>query len=238
MYKKYEFRFIYQQVHNFCSETLGAFYLDIIKDRQYTTKTDGLPRRSAQTALYHISEAFVRWIAPILSFTAEEIWQSLPKVSTEQSVFFEQWYPLPEFSTHAKVDNETWDLFAQLRFASSKELEKLRNEKTIGSSLDSEIHLYCDQNLYDALQPFADELRFILICSYVHLHLDDDLPANAIKTDIDGLSLTAKASEHTKCVRCWHHREDVGSKAEHPELCGRCVENIDESGTGEQRTYA
>ncbi|MBF0263782.1 MAG: isoleucine--tRNA ligase [Gammaproteobacteria bacterium] len=237
-YKKYEFRFIYQQVHHFCSETLGAFYLDIIKDRQYTTKTDSLARRSAQTALYHISEAFVRWIAPILSFTAEEIWQSLPKVSDEKSVFFEQWYKLPDFSTHAKVDNETWELFSQIRLASSKELEKLRNEKTIGSSLDAEIDLYCDQNLFDALQPFADELRFILICSYVHLHLQNEAPENAVKTDIDGLALTAKASEHQKCVRCWHHREDVGTVSEHPELCGRCVENIDDDGVGEQRTYA
>jgi len=240
-YNNYEFRFIYQKVHNFCSEDLGSFYFDIIKDRQYTTQKESLVRRSAQTALYHISEAFTRWIAPILSFTAEEIWAYLPANSAtgqarEASVFFEQWHELPKFSQAALVPEHVWQQLLQIRIACSKETENLRKQKLLGASLESEISLYCDGDLQETLSKFADELRFILICSYVHIHPLAEKTQTSIQTDIDGLFIEVCASQHTKCVRCWHHREDVGTHKQHPSLCGRCVENID--GAGETRKYA
>jgi len=238
-YNNYEFRFIYQKVHNFCSEDLGAFYLDIIKDRQYTTQADSVIRHSAQTALYHISEAFTRWIAPILTFTAEELWGFLPG-EREKSVLFDSWYVFPKFSEAAEIENDVWQLLITLRVACSKELEVLRNNKTIGSSLDAEITLFVDKNLCNerlqsTLNLLGDELRFVLICSYAFVVIDN-CPENAITTDIEGVSLLAKASEHEKCVRCWHHREDVGIHSEHPELCGRCIDNV--AGDGENRHYA
>ncbi|MCP4124804.1 MAG: isoleucine--tRNA ligase [Bacteroidetes bacterium] len=234
-YETYEFHLVYQKVHNFCAMDLGAFYLDVIKDRQYTTQEDSVARRSAQTALHHIIEAMTRWIAPILSFTAEELWEFIPGEHTE-SVFFETWYPFPP-EIKDEMDDEYWKQVLKVRVACSKEMEKLRSDKTIGSSLDAEIDLYCDESLKTILSQLDDELRFVLITSEVNLHDLSDKPDAAVEIeDLPGLALTVKPSEHTKCVRCWHHREDVGQSAEHPELCGRCVENI--SGDGEVRHYA
>ncbi|MCP3849038.1 MAG: class I tRNA ligase family protein, partial [Gammaproteobacteria bacterium] len=234
-YETYEFHLVYQKVHNFCAMDLGAFYLDVIKDRQYTTQEDSVARRSAQTALHHIIEAMTRWIAPILSFTAEELWEFIPGEHTE-SVFFETWYPFPP-EIKDEMDDEYWQQVLKVRVACSKEMEKLRSDKTIGSSLDAEIDLYCDEELKKVLSQLDDELRFVLITSDVNLHDLSDKPDDAVEIeDLPGLALTVKPSEHTKCVRCWHHREDVGQSAEHPELCGRCVENV--SGDGEVRHYA
>ncbi len=234
-YEEYEFRFIYQKVHNFCSEDLGSFYLDIIKDRQYTTQSDSLIRRSAQTALYHISEAFTRWIAPILSFTAEELWSYLPG-DREKSVLFDSWYDFPVFPAEKVLSDDIWQQLIAIRIACSKELESLRNNKQIGSSLDAKISLFCDEKLKTTLSQLGDELRFVLICSDVLLIDIEDAPEQAVITDIDNLSIIVQASEHQKCVRCWHHRNDVGNNTEHPELCGRCVENV--AGDGETRQYA
>ena len=234
-YEQYEFRFIYQKVHNFCSEDLGAFYLDIIKDRQYTTQKDSLIRRSAQTALYHISEAFTRWIAPILSFTADELWSYLPG-SREKSVLFDSWYAFPALPIENTLTDDFWQQLINIRMVCGKELENLRNDKIIGSSLDAEITLYCNEQLKSTLSLIGDELRFVLICSDVILEDLDNATEQSVTTDVDGLAIIARASEHQKCVRCWHHREDVGSHSEHPELCGRCVDNV--SGNGEKRLYA
>jgi isoleucyl-tRNA synthetase len=234
-YEEYEFRFIYQKVHNFCSEDLGAFYLDIIKDRQYTTQTDSLIRRSAQTALFHISEAFTRWIAPILSFTADELWAHLPG-EREKSVLFDSWYEFPQLPLDNNLSDEFWQQLITIRMACGKELETLRSNKIIGSSLDAEITLFCNDKIRKDLSRLGDELRFVLICSNVFLDDLDNASESSVATDIDGLSIIAELSEHQKCVRCWHHREDVGSNSEHPELCGRCVDNV--SGNGEERLYA
>ncbi len=234
-YEQYEFHLVYQKVHNFCAMDLGAFYLDVIKDRQYTTQEDSVARRSAQTALHHIIEAMTRWIAPILSFTAEELWAFIPGEHTE-SVFFETWYPFPP-EIQDEMDDEYWQQVLKVRVACGKEMEKLRVSKTIGSSLDAEIDLYCDEPLQAILARLEDELRFVLITSEVRLHKLSDKPSDAVEIEeLPGLALTVKASEHTKCVRCWHHREDVGTHSEHPELCGRCVDNV--SGDGEVRHYA
>ncbi len=234
-YEQYEFRFIYQKIHNFCSEDLGAFYLDIIKDRQYTTQKDSLIRRSAQTALYHISEAFTRWIAPILSFTADELWSHLP-ARTEKSVLFDSWYEFPLLPVENTLTDEFWQQLITIRMECSKELENLRNDKIIGSSLDAEITLYCNQQIKSSLSLLGNELRFVLICSEVFLDDLENATEQSVKTDINGLLIVASASGHQKCIRCWHHRQDVGSNSEHPELCIRCVENV--SGSGEKRFYA
>ncbi len=222
-YDNYQFHQVYQKLHHFCAVDMGSLYLDVIKDRQYTCQTDSLARRSAQTALYHIVEALVRWLAPILSFTAEDIWQHMPGERGE-SILLETWY---QGLVASQEQTTQWDSVFTIREAVSKELEALRNAGTIGSSLDAEVEIYCNEKLYKQLSFLEDELRFVLITSSAQIHLS---------TDIEDFELKIKASEYTKCVRCWHHREDVGTNADHPELCGRCVENV--TGEGEQRQYA
>jgi isoleucyl-tRNA synthetase len=241
-YEAYEFHHIYQKVHNFCANDLGGFYLDVIKDRQYTTRADSVARRSTQTAMYFIAEALVRWLAPILSFTAEEIWRNLPG-DREESVFMETWFELPEMFLPGEEAGERfgldyWRDVLAVRDAVKKEAEKVRVAGQIGSSLDAEVDLYCDQAWMEKLTRVEDELRFVLITSYARVHPLGEQPDDAVAVDLGGVRLGIRVtpSAHNKCVRCWHHREDVGSNAEHPELCGRCVENVD--GAGEHRTYA
>ena len=242
-YENYDFHNIYQKLHNFCAVDMSSFYMDVVKDRQYTTHSESLARRSTQTAMYHVIEALVRWMAPILSFTAEEVWSYIPGDRGE-SVFLETaWYVLPEVSadeaTESDMGLEYWQRVLQVRMAVSRELEKLRVNKEIGSSLDAEVDLYLDDELYAALGQLEDELRFVLITSYARIHKMADKPSSAEDVSLADqtvIGIQASASEHTKCVRCWHHREDVGRDADHPELCGRCVENV--VGQGEQRRFA
>ena len=241
-YDDYEFHRIYQLVHNFCAVDMGSFYLDIIKDRQYTTQADSIPRRSAQTAMYHVVEALVRWFAPIMSFTAEEIWRHIPGQRAE-SVFLSTWYELPsagytESELQRHMDAGFWEQVITVRDAVSKELEKLRVGGAIGSSLDAEVDLYTEGETAARLRLLEDELRFVLITSYARVHEVAARPDAAVEADTPGLPLWLRVtpSAHAKCVRCWHHREDVGGNPEHPELCGRCVENV--TGEGEQRRYA
>ncbi|OAD19916.1 isoleucyl-tRNA synthetase [Candidatus Thiomargarita nelsonii] len=228
-YENYHFHVVYQKVHHFCAVDMGSLYLDIIKDRQYTCQTNSLARRSAQTALYHIVEALVRWLAPILSFTAEDIWRSMPGKRGESVLLESSWYdglfPYPD---------ETWEKIFEVREAVNKELEKLRGSEAIGSSLDAEVDIYCDDALYTQLTALEDELRFVFISSYARVHPASAKPEQVVTGE--GFWFQVKPSEHPKCVRCWHHREDVGSHPEHPELCGRCVDNV--VGGGEQRRYA
>jgi isoleucyl-tRNA synthetase len=241
-YEAYEFHHIYQKVHNFCSVELGAVYLDIIKDRQYTTQRDSVARRSAQTALYLIAEALVRWLAPVLSFTAEEIWRNLPG-EREESVFLETWYKLPDMfvvdePAGQRFGADYWRDVLSVRERVSKELERVRVAGEIGSSLDAEVDLYCDPVWLEKLSRLEDELRFVLITSYARLHPLANQPADAQSVEIGArrLGIRVVPSKHSKCVRCWHHREDVGANSEYPDLCGRCVSNV--AGTGEQRVYA
>ncbi len=238
-YKEFNFHLIYQKLQHFCTIDLGGFYLDIIKDRQYTTQSDSVARRSAQTALYHIAEAMCRWIAPILSFTADELWKAIPGKRSD-SVFLENWHQdLTDLDPGATMNMAFWQTILEVRSAVSKELEALRADKTIGSSLDAEVTLYVDAELQDALEMLDQELRFVLITSDVNIEDINSADENCIETTISSgqtIKIKASASEHTKCVRCWHHREDVGSNTEHPELCGRCVENV--AGNGEQRLFA
>ncbi len=231
-YQSYQFHVIYQKLHNFCVTDMGGFYLDILKDRLYTCKTQGIPRRSAQTALYHIAEAFVRWITPILSFTADEIWSFLPGDRGE-SVFTQEWYQyLPQLDTAERLDRQFWDQVLQVKTAVNRVLEEARVQGLIGSSLNAEVRLYCASDLYEQLAQLQDELRFVLITSQVGL-LTGETPASAQQTEVPGLAVSVTASEHHRCARCWHHRKDVDADTQ---LCSRCVENS--SGNGEHRCYA
>ena len=235
-YQDYQFHLIYHRLHNFCVVDMGGFYLDVIKDRQYTTGADSLPRRSCQSAMYHIIEAMSRWLAPILSFTAEEIWRHLPG-ERDKTVFTATWYQgLFALDAGDPFDRAFWSRVLAVRTAIGRQLEAARNAGEIGAALDAEIDLYCAPELQAVLNRLGDELRFVLITSEARVHELAERPADAEESDLDGLAVRIRPSKHQKCVRCWHRRDDVGGHAEHPELCGRCVENLD--GAGELRRYA
>lgn len=228
-YDNYEFHLIYQMLHQFCVVEMGGFYLDIVKDRQYTTPGNSLARRSGQTAMYHLIEMMVRWLAPITSFTAAEIWKHIPGERSD-SIFFETWYELDINESESKERQSRWNSIISIRDEVNKQLETLRVDKVIGGSLDAEIDLYCEEDTKKQLENLGDELRFVLIASYARLHTMDEKPAVAIESEISGLFIQVSASNHDKCVRCWHYREDVGSHEKHPELCDRCIDNIDGEG--------
>ena len=235
-YHSYQLHGIYQKLHNFCIVDMGGFYLDIIKDRQYTTRADSVARRSAQTALYHIAEAFTRWITPILSYTADELWAALPAIEgREESVFLTTWYDLPQPSTASDMDAAYWQIISQVKNAVNKAIEAQRTAGAIGKSLSASVTVYCSGDVFDKLSRLQDELRFVLITSSAKIS-NDAAPEEALATDIDGLSVLVEPNTDTKCVRCWHQRPEVGSIDAHPELCHRCVENID--GDGEVRHFA
>lgn len=235
-YDDYHFHLIYQKIHQFCSVDMGAFYLDIIKDRQYTTQKDSLARRSAQTAMYHIAEALVRWLAPILSFTAEEIWRYLPGERAE-SVFLTSWYEnYPIITPNPAFNQEYWQNVMAIRDAVNKELEETRNQGKIGSGLDAELALYCNAKIAEQLGQLQPELRFVFITSAASIHPESQRPDDAMITAIPGLAVKVIPSVFKKCIRCWQHREDVGDDPEHPEICLRCVENV--TGSGEIRRFA
>ncbi|MCE1241770.1 isoleucine--tRNA ligase [Oryzomicrobium sp.] len=221
-YAGYEFHKVVQALQTFCSEDLGAFYLDVLKDRLYTTGADSLARRSAQTALWHILQALTRLMAPILSFTAEEIW-AVVSGKPDDSVMFTTWHPLP-VGGDSEALLAKWAALREVRGEVMKELEALRVAGSIGSSLQAEVEIHCDGEKYARLASLGDDLKFVLICS----------KATVVKSTED--KLVATPSGHGKCERCWHVREDVGANTEHPTLCGRCVENL--YGAGEARTHA
>jgi isoleucyl-tRNA synthetase len=233
-YRRYEFHLIYQKVHKFCVVDLSGIYLDVTKDRLYTMPAESGPRRSAQTAMYHIAESMVRWLAPVLSFTAEEMWRYLPGERSE-SVFLETWYELPEVPR----DDIDWAALIELRGNVLQELEKLRNAGVIGAPLEAEVDVYAPPAAFARLNALRDELRFFFITSEARVHQVDVMPSHAVAATgagLTGVSIAVKETEAAKCARCWHRQPDVGQHAEHPELCGRCVTNI--SSAGEKRTYA
>ena len=221
-YDKYAFQPALQDIQTFCSADLGGFYLDVIKDRLYTTKVDGLPRRSAQTAIHHILQSLTKLIAPILSFTAEEIWETLHP-GRDDSVFSHQYHALPEV---AGADGLLlrWAALRQIRADVLKRIESEREAGRIGSSLQAEVQLTANPAQLALLSSLADELRFVLITSAASV-------AAGAETQIE-----ITPSTHKKCDRCWHYREDVASHVEHPTICGRCVSNLE--GAGESRKHA
>lgn len=221
-YPNYAFHFAVQDLVHFCSEDLGAFYLDILKDRLYTTKQNGTARRSAQTALYHITRSLVLLISPILCFTAEEAWQQFCQ-NEEDSVLYHTWHSFPKF----KDDDELIDKWTKIRAARTiinAAIEPLRTNKSLGSSLQAEVKLSAPEPMYSLLYSLGEELRFVMLVSNIELEQADELQAY-VQTS------TAK-----KCERCWHYRHDIGQINTHPTLCIRCANNID--GEGEQRQFA
>jgi len=235
-YDDYQFHQVCQRLHNYCAAELGGFYLDIIKDRQYTTRPDSSARRSAQTALYRIVDAMARWMAPILSFTADEIWENLPG-EREDAVFLAGWgEPLLQLGSDDELDRDFWNRVIAVRAAVNRELEALRGEGRLRGSLDASVTLYCDDALRELLGRLGDELRFVLITSGARVEALADAPDEARATDLGALRIVAAPSPDEKCERCWHRRPDVGRSEDHPTLCARCVSNVD--GPGEERRFA
>lgn len=233
-FNSYNFLTVYQKVHNFCALDLGGFYLDIIKDRQYTTQKDSLARRSCQTAMYHIIEAFTRWMAPITSFTADEIWQAMPG-QRGPSVFLETWYEGLSSLEGDELGRDYWQTILEVKTAVNKALEDARVAGVIGGSLEAEVTLFADAALTGQLNRLGSELRFVLITSEATVKPLVQA-GDAAATELAGLKVLVEKSVHQKCDRCWHRRAEVGTIADHPDLCGRCVENIE--GSGEQRQFA
>ena len=230
-YGNYEFHLVAQKLQNFCSEDLGGFYLDILKDRLYTAPAASRVRRSAQNALYHITHCLTRLMAPILSFTAQEVWEVLER--GEASVFEQTWYEfgLPRDAEELRM---RWKKLRTLRSDVQKRLEELRVAGKIGSSLAGEVELFANGESREFLKSFADDLRFVFITSQARLA--ERPPADAIGTTLPDVSIRVVPSPHRKCDRCWHYREDVGRDSRHPQLCGRCVSNL--YGAGEVRRHA
>ncbi len=247
-YDAMDFHQVTQHITAFCSQDLGSFYLDIIKDRQYTTQADGQPRRSAQTAIYHIAQALIRWITPILSFTAQEAWEVLnndSNVSGEDSyVFTQAWYEFPQFELSA-ISNDDWHNIMRAKDMVNKNIETARGNKIINANLSADATIYADGAMYGSLAKLGEELRFVLITSNADLQPMDKAPATIINDDsavndsnesAADLKVVITAADGTKCVRCWHIRDDIGVDSAHPELCARCVTNV--AGNGEVRHYA
>ena len=224
-YERYEFHTAVQKLQGFCSEELGSFYLDILKDRLYTAGENSKARRSAQNALYHITQCLHRLIAPILSFTAEEVHEILSG-KDDESVFVGEWYALPEAHLDSSVMS-SWQILVAVRAKVNKQLEESRAASLIGSALAAEVDVYVSDADYEVLKKLGDDLRLVLITSRATVH--------RVATEAEQ-RIEVTPSTHTKCERCWHYRADVGSDAAYPTICGRCVSNL--FGQGEARHYA
>ncbi|TYK64431.1 isoleucine--tRNA ligase [Colwellia echini] len=243
-YDKYELHVVVHKIMNFCTNELGGFYLDIIKDRQYTAKSDSNARRSCQTAMYLIVESMTAWMAPILSFTAQEVWEALPlPVSGERDdfVFTGVWFDglakqVASSTLENELPNEYWAELLSVRGEVNRALEQARKEKTVGKALEAQVTLYATQNLATKLAKLGEELRFVLITSKATIETVTAAPENAQATEVEGLWLSVAPAEGSKCDRCWHVTTDIGESEAHPELCGRCITNVD--GDGEVRQFA
>lgn len=223
-YARYDFAEVVQALMNFCSVDLGSLYLDVTKDRLYTMQEDSRGRRSAQTAMFHVVEAFVRWIAPILAFTAEEIWGFLPG-ERDKNVLFTTWYEgLHELPADAGLNADRFDRLLALREQVARTLEPMRAAGEIGAALEAELAIDVSAEIAAWLEPLQQELRFLFISGDVQ-----------VQAGTAAASIIASKTSKPKCVRCWHHQADVGANPGHPELCGRCIVNID--GAGETRRF-
>ena len=226
-YQRYEFHLVVQKLTSFCSEELGGFYLDILKDRLYTAGADSAARRSAQNALFHLTHALIRLMSPILSFTGEEGWSALTG-QTEAGVFEQQWHTLPDLpASDAAQLMSDWAAVCACRARVNKQLEAARGANLIGSALQAEVDIYAQGAECDALTRLGDDLRFVFITSRANVHRVSNENQQRIEVS---------PSPHAKCDRCWHYRQEVGSNTEHPTLCGRCLSNL--FGAGEARTHA
>ena len=235
-YDNYDFHMVVKSLMRFCSIEMGSFYLDIIKDRQYTAKADSKARRSCQTALYLIAESLVRWIAPILSFTAQEAWEAMPG-ERDEFVFTQTWFDgLQELPADASFSHEYWQRVLTFRDKANRAIEQARGAGTIGGSLEAEVTIYTqDETMLSTLRALGNELRFVLITSRADV-VAEAAPADAVKAEQGDLAFVVKKSTAAKCERCWHYEAEVGADPEYPGLCPRCIENV--KGAGEERRFA
>jgi isoleucyl-tRNA synthetase len=225
-YEVYEFHPVVAKLQIYCSEDLGAFYLDVLKDRLYTTAPNSLARRSAQTALWQITQAMLRWMAPFLSFTAEEAWAVLREAgrtpaASADSIFLDTYL---QFDAPDEALLTKWQRIRELRELVNKDIEVLRTDGKVGASLQASVRLTASAADHALLASLGADLKFVFITSAV------DLVAG------DALSISAQPSSGTKCERCWHYCDDIGSDPAHPTLCGRCASNL--YGAGETRQFA
>lgn len=235
-YDSYDFHLVVQRLMQFCSVEMGSFYLDIIKDRQYTAKADGLARRSCQTALWYIAEALVRWIAPILSFTADEIWRCLPGKHAHY-VFTEEWITgLSGLAEDEPMNDAYWQVLLKVRTDVNRVIEQARADKRIGSPLEAAVTLYAEDALAEKLTRLGDELRFMLLTSEARVEKYQSAGDDAQQGDmLKGLKISLNQAAGDKCPRCWHHTSDMGLNTLQPDLCARCVTNL--TGNGEYRKF-
>jgi isoleucyl-tRNA synthetase len=235
-YEEYDFHKVVQLLMNFCSIELGSFYLDIIKDRQYTAKADSAARRSCQSALYVIAESLIRWIAPILSFTAQEAWEQMPG-KRDEFVFTSKWYEnLQKLDESSDFNSDYWQRMLAFRNEANKAIETARNNGVIGGSLEAVVTIYADGQLKEDLKKIEKELCFVLITSKAVV-ADGAAPENAFKSEVlENCSFTVEKSQAKKCERCWHYEDSVDADPQYPGLCKRCVENINTD--GEVRLFA
>ena len=217
-FKKYQYHTAVQKIHNFCVNELGGIFLDIVKDRLYTTSTDSHARRSCQTSMYHIVSILVRLISPILSFTAEEIWQTYsPLKKQHKSVFLSKFIDDIEFVDQQIIDEE-WTKLFEIKDLVNQAIEKARNDGLVKGSLDTKVEIICTKDTYEILQNFGEELHFVFISSNCEIKQGESL------------SINISQSKYEKCARCWHRSDTVNKSLNHPELCSRCVDNIENEG--------
>ncbi len=236
-YDDYAFHLIYQRIHNFCAVDMGGFYLDVIKDRLYTTRAHSRARRSAQTAMFYVVHALARWLAPIVSFTADEIYRAIPGAEND-TVFLCEWSQgLARLDDKSALSADEWTRVLDLRRLTDKQLEALRKAGAIGSALDAEVEIFCADEDHGILSRLGDELRFVLITSQAAVSKADARPDDVIMAE-ENLWIRAVVSDKDKCERCWHRRADVGADRSFPGVCARCAENLRDGGAGEERLHA
>ncbi len=241
-YSDYQLHMVYQKVHHFCSQTLGAFYLDVLKDRLYTARADSQARRSAQTAMWHVLNALIPWISPILTFTADEILAAMPEHSDAHragDVLFLQWHDLPVSRLSGVwADDSSWDDLFEIRQAVLKSIESLRQKGELGASLEAQVALFLPEEWLTLCRGIGDELRFVLITSGVTVHTYAERPQHATEYALarGTLAVAVHKADGEKCQRCWHISESVSADAAHPGICSRCVVNV--AGEGESRGFA
>ena len=236
-YREYAFHRVYQRIHNFCAVDMGGFYLDVIKDRLYTMHADSLGRRSAQAALLRIVHALARWLAPIASFTADEIYRAIPGRG-HKVVFTCVWSEdLPRLDASATLTSSDWQRILELRRHIDRRLEALREAGDIGSSLDAEVEIFCGVEDREVLWKLQEELRFVLITSAARVIDTDAHCADAAMVEA-GVWVRVAASSAEKCRRCWHRRDDIDSGHAFPGVCGRCAGNLRSAVTSENRRHA
>jgi len=228
-YAKFDFHLVAQRLQTFCSEELGGFWLDILKDRLYTAGADSKARRSAQSALHHVTHSLLRLMAPMLSFTAEEAWAILNPArdgEPQESVFLHTWTDVLPKQEGEKELVARWKRIREIRAEVVKQLEQSRAAGLIGSSLQANVSLLMPEPDLGLMRSLGDDLKFVFITSVADVSPSPD----------DGIMIEVRASQDPKCERCWHYRPDVGSERSHPTICGRCVKNL--KGPGEVRHHA